>query len=95
MQGATSRNRIAPERPAAIFRHEGSALMHTFSGNYTLGKFNPPSYANWLAELRALFPIPDEFLLADAIFSFPTAFREGKTPQQAYERFDTFVSAEA
>ena len=48
--------------------------MHTFSDNYTLGKFNPPSYANWLAELRALFPIPDE---------------------QAYERFDAGVSAEA
>jgi hypothetical protein len=69
--------------------------MHTFSDSYTLGKFNPRSYANWLAELRALFPVPDEFLLADAIFSFPNAFKEGKTPQQAYEGFDIFVSAEA
>ncbi|MBR1245549.1 hypothetical protein JQ609_01250 [Bradyrhizobium sp. AUGA SZCCT0169] len=68
--------------------------MHAFSDNYTLGKFNPPSYANWLAELRALFPVPDEFLLADAI-CFPNAFKEGKTPQQAYEAFDIFVSAEA
>jgi hypothetical protein len=31
--------------------------MHTFSDSYTLGKFNPPSYANWLAELRTLFPV--------------------------------------
>ena len=69
--------------------------MHTFSDNDTLGKFISYSYANWLAELRALFPVPDEFLLADAIFSFPVAFKEGKTPQQAYEGFDTFVSAEA
>jgi len=68
--------------------------MHAFSDSYTLGKFNPPSYANWLAELRALFPVPDEFLLADAIFSFPNAFKEGKTPQQAYELFDIFVSAD-
>jgi hypothetical protein len=69
--------------------------MHTFSDSYTLGRFNPPSYANWLAELRALFPVQDEFLLADAIFSFPNAFKVGKTPQQAYEMFDIFVSAEA
>jgi hypothetical protein len=69
--------------------------MHTFSDNYTLGKFNPPSYANWLAELRALFPVPEELLLADAIFSFPDAFKDGKTPQQAYEAFDISVSAEA
>jgi hypothetical protein len=63
---------------AAISRPEGSELMHTFSDSYTLGKFNPRSYANWLAELRALFPVPDEFLLADAIFSFPNAFKEGR-----------------
>ena len=69
--------------------------MHTFSDSYTLGKFNPPSYASWLAELRTLFPVPDEFRLADTIFSFPNAFKDGKTPQQAYEAFDTFVSAEA
>ena len=69
--------------------------MHTFSDSSTLGKFNPRSYANWLAELRTLFPVADEFLLADAIFSFANAFKEGKTPQQAYEVFDIFVSAEA
>ncbi|MCC8956846.1 hypothetical protein H8B02_26450 [Bradyrhizobium sp. Pear77] len=70
-------------------------MRSSFSDNYTLGKFNPPSYASWLAELRTLFPVPDEFLLADAIFSFENAFREGKTPQQAYEAFDIFVGAEA
>jgi hypothetical protein len=70
--------------------------MHTsFTDSDTLGKFNPPSYANWLAALRTLFPVPDEFLLADAIFSFTSAFEEGKTPQQAYEAFDIFVSAKA
>jgi hypothetical protein len=51
--------------------------MHTFSDRYTLGKFNSPSYANWLTELRTLFPVPDEFLLANAIFSFPNAFKGG------------------
>ncbi|MBR1204069.1 MULTISPECIES: hypothetical protein [unclassified Bradyrhizobium] len=70
-------------------------MRTSFSDNYTLGKFNPPSYASWLAELRTLFPVPEEFLLADAIFSFASAFKEGKTPQQAYEVFDVFVSAEA
>lgn len=69
--------------------------MHSFSDSDTLGKFNPRSYANWLAEVRALFPVPDEFFLADAIFSFPNAFKEGKTPRQAYDEFDNFVSAEA
>ncbi|MGE9010594.1 hypothetical protein ACO2JO_18575 [Leptospira interrogans] len=69
--------------------------MHTFGDSQTLGKFNPPSYANWLAELRAMFPVPDEFLLAEAIFDFPAAFKQGKTPQQAYEVFDIFVSADA
>lgn len=69
--------------------------MHRFSDSHTLGKFNPRSYANWLIELRTLFPVPDEFLLADAIFSFPNAFKDGKTPQQAYEELDIFVSAEA
>ena len=67
--------------------------MHTFSDSYTLGKFTPPSCANWLAELRTLFPVPEELLLADAIFSFANAFEEGKTPQQAYEAFDISVSA--
>jgi hypothetical protein len=70
--------------------------MHTsFTDSDTLGKFNPPSYANWLAKLRTMFPVPDEFLLADAIFGFADALEGGKTPQQAYEAFDIFVSAEA
>ena len=70
--------------------------MHTsFTDSDTLGKFTPPSYANWLAVLRTLFAVPDEFLLADATFSFANAFEEGKTPQQAYEAFDIFVSAAA
>jgi len=59
-----------------------------------LGKFTLPSYANWPAVLRTLFPVQDEFLLADAIFSFAKEFEAGKTPQQAYEAFDIFVSAE-
>lgn len=70
-------------------------MRTSFTDSDTLGKFNPPSYANWLAELRRLFPVSDEFLLADAIFSFANAFEEGRTPQQAYEAFDIFVRAEA
>ena len=70
-------------------------MRTSFTDSDTLGKFNPPSYANWLAKLRALFPVPDEFHLADAIFSFENAFEEGKTPQQAYEAFDISVSVEA
>jgi len=70
--------------------------MHTsFTDSDTLGRFNPPSYANWLAKLRTLFPVQDEFLLADAIFSFENAFEEGKTPQEAYEAFEILVGAEA
>jgi hypothetical protein len=61
----------------------------------TLGKFNPPTYANWLGELRTLFPQPEEFILADRIFPFQNAFTDGKTPQEAYQAFDEFVSAEA
>jgi len=69
--------------------------MTTLTDNDTLGKYNPPSYANWLGELRTLFPVPDEFLLADAIFPFAHAFEDGKTPQEAYAAFDEFVCAEA
>jgi hypothetical protein len=56
----------------------GSApLVHTsFTGSRTLGRFTPPSYANWLAVLRTLFPVQDEFLLADAIFSFASLREE-------------------
>jgi hypothetical protein len=61
----------------------------------TLGAFNPPTYANWLGELRTLFPVPDEFLLADAIFPFQNAFTDGKTPQEAYQAFDEFTSCES
>ena len=70
-------------------------MRASFSDNYALGKFNPPSYESWLIELRTLFPIREEFLLADAIFSFADAFKEGKTPLQAYEAFDSFVGAAA
>jgi hypothetical protein len=70
--------------------------MHTsFTNSDELGKYNPPSYANWLGELRKLFPVPDEFLLADAIYPFQHAFTNGMTPQDAYAAFDEFVSAEA
>ncbi len=51
------------------------------------------SYANWRGKLSALFPVPDEFLLADAIFSFYAAFEDGKTPQEAYESFDAWAAA--
>ncbi|MCC8952902.1 hypothetical protein H8B02_05320 [Bradyrhizobium sp. Pear77] len=69
-------------------------MRSSFSDNYTLGKFNPRSYASWLAELRTMFPVPDELFLAEAIFSFESALKEGKTPRQAYEAFDIFVGAD-
>ena len=69
--------------------------MHTFSDSYTLGRFQP-SLIRELAH-RTSDPVscPDRIPSGGCIFSFPNAFKEGRTPQQAYELFDIFVSAEA
>lgn len=50
--------------------------------------------STWTAELRALFPVSDEYELAAAIYSFTSAFEDGMTPRQAYEDFDSWVSAD-
>ncbi len=52
------------------------------------------SYANWLGELRSLFPVPDEFLLADAIYPFADDFEHGLSPKQSYAAFDAFAACE-
>ena len=54
----------------------------------------PRPYANWLGELRGLFPIPDEFLLADAIYTFSDRFHDGMTPQEAYDSFDEWANSD-
>lgn len=60
----------------------------------TLGKFSPPTYATWLGDVRALFPVPEEFLIASKIFSFEAAFEDDMTPEEAYAAFDKFVCCE-
>lgn len=50
-------------------------------------------YAKWIAELRALFPVEEEFKLAAEIYSFSSAFEDGLTPQQAYADFDQWAAA--
>lgn len=70
--------------------------MHTsFHDPEVYALYEPRNYATWLAELRALFPVADEFLLAEAIFPFADCFHAELTPQQAYEAFDDFVNSEA
>lgn len=51
--------------------------------------------STWTAELRALFPVADEYELAAAIYSFTSAFEDGMTPQQAYDDFDEWTSCDA
>lgn len=48
--------------------------------------------AQWMDELRALFPVPEEFEIADRVFFFAVAWGLGLSPQQAYEQFDESVS---
>lgn len=45
----------------------------------------------WQAQLKALFPVAEEFELARAIYSFQTAYEDGLTPQQAYDDFDAWT----
>ena len=49
--------------------------------------------STWTAELRALFPVYEEYEWASEIYSFKSAFEDGLTPQQAYADFDEWVSA--
>ncbi len=52
------------------------------------------TYDNWLAELQALFPVRDEFLLAGAIYPFMDDFEHGLSPKQSYAAFDAFAACE-
>lgn len=47
----------------------------------------------WMTELRALFPLPEELEIAAEIYSFISAFQDGLTPQEAYDDFDQWVTA--
>jgi hypothetical protein len=49
----------------------------------------------WLSELRAKFPVSEEWQLADAIYPFAKDYEAGLTPQQSYEKFDLFASCDA
>ena len=50
--------------------------------------------SKWLNELRAMFPVHEEYDLAAAIYPFEAAFCQGLSPQQAYDKFDAFVNCE-
>jgi hypothetical protein len=51
--------------------------------------------AMWFDDLRALFPVPEEFEIASKIYWFAIAYDVGMTPQQAYDDFDSIVKCEA
>lgn len=46
---------------------------------------------DFIAEVRKLFPVAEEFELARAIYSFEAAHEDGLTPQQAYDDFDQWT----
>lgn len=48
-------------------------------------------YVEWTGRLAALFPQPEEYQLARAIYSFQTAYEDGMTPQQAYDDFNEWT----
>ncbi len=48
----------------------------------------------WMNELRALFPVPEEFEIADRVAFFAVAHSLGLTPQQAYDQFDAQVACQ-
>ncbi len=45
-------------------------------------------------ELRDLFPVPEEFEIANKVYWFAVAYDVGLTPQQAYDEFDKQVAGE-
>lgn len=49
-------------------------------------------FNDWLTELKAFFPVAEEYGLAAAIYSFHTAWVDGLTPQQAYDDFDRWCA---
>jgi hypothetical protein len=52
-------------------------------------------FNDWLADLKKLFPQPEEYDLAAAIYSFHSAWVEGMTPRQAYDDFDRWTQEDA
>ncbi len=65
-------------------------MIHSFSDDAVLAQY-APSYANWLGELRKLFEVADEFLLAEAIYPFMEDWEHGLPPRQSYDRFDEWA----
>lgn len=53
------------------------------------------TFVTWLSQVKALFPVSDEYELAAAIYSFQSAWEDGLTPQQAYDDFDKWVTEDA
>jgi hypothetical protein len=51
-------------------------------------------FNDWLTELKALFPVAEEYELAAAIYSFQAAWCDGLSPKQAYDDFDRWCSCE-
>lgn len=42
------------------------------------------NYQSWIAELKSLFPEPDEYELARAIYSFESAYEDRMTPTDGW-----------
>lgn len=52
-------------------------------------------YSTWVDEVRAKFPVAEEFALAWAIYEFEMDYDNNLTPQESYDKFDQFVCADA
>lgn len=52
-------------------------------------------FSDWLAELKALFPVAEEYQYAVAIYSFHTAWVDGLSPKEAYDNFDAWTQEDA
>ena len=52
---------------------------------------NGLNYSIWIAELRSMFPVEEEFSLARAIYPFEEDHLAGMTPKQSYAAFDAWA----
>lgn len=59
---------------------------------HTLGKPAEPTFLQWRDCVRAFFEQPEEYDLASAIYPFTTAYKDGKSPLEAFELFDAMVA---
>ena len=48
-------------------------------------------FSKWLKLVQSRFEQPEEFELAQEIFSFAAAYENGSTPQEAYDSFDEWT----